>query len=488
MQMNDAQAINFYPFKNKPYLHQMAYLQRFWEEPVAALFAEMGTGKSFMAINNAAMLYDNGHINALLVVAPKGVYRNWANQELPKHLPDHITYKPILWTPNPNRKEREALDSLFESMDEFKVFIMNIEAFSTDKGADICKRFLLSHDAMMVVDESTTIKSPKAQRTKTICKLGKLAKYRRILTGSPVTKSPLDLYTQCYFLDPALLDSPSYFAFQTRYAVTVKRTLGPRSFNQIVGYRRLDELTETLNRFSYRVTKAECLDLPPKIYIRREVALTKEQAKAYEQMKKMALVMLENGEMTTTATALTQILRLQQICCGHIKTDAGTVELFPNNRVSEMLEVLEEVDGKVIIWATFTQDIHAIRDALTKTYGPGTVACYYGETEDHERAAIVENFQNPEHSLRFFVGQPRTGGYGLTLTQAHTMIYYSNSYDLEIRLQSEDRAHRIGQEKPVTYIDLVSPNTVDERILQALRSKIDIATTVLGEEFKEWLI
>jgi SNF2 family DNA or RNA helicase len=477
-----------YRFKNEPYAHQSAYLHRFWEQKEAALFADMGTGKSFMLINNMCMLYDNGHINAALIIAPKGVYRNWAELELPKHIPDHVTWSVALWNPQPSKVQKVALDRVFDIDDKLHILVMNVEAFSSEKGKKFAERFLLGHTTLMAVDESTTIKSPTAQRTKNIYKLGRLANYRRILTGSPVTKSPLDLYTQCAFLNLDLLGFSSYYAFQSRYAVMVRRNMGTRDFNQIVGYRRLEELNEKLQPFDFRVTKEECIDLPPKVYVRREVPLTEEQGKAYEEMKKMALTLLDNGSLTTTTTALTQILRLHQICCGHLRTDDGEVHTLKNNRIDALMECIEETSGKAIIWASYTHDILAIYQALSKAYGGGSAATYYGATDSEERQKIVTKFQDPDSDLRFFIGQPKTGGYGLTLTAASTMIYYSNSYDLEIRLQSEDRAHRIGQTKSVTYIDLISPKTIDEKIVEALRGKIDIATQVLGEDLKKWLI
>jgi len=477
-----------YRFKNEPYAHQAAYLHRFWQEPVAALFADMGTGKSFMLINNMCMLYDNGHINGALIIAPKGVYRNWVNVELPKHIPDHVVWKTALWNPQPNKAEEAAMDSMFDIDDVLHIMVMNVEAFSSEKGKKFAERFLLSHTALMAVDESTTIKSPSAQRTKNICKVGRFAQYRRILTGSPVTKSPLDLYTQCAFLDPDLLGFSSFFAFQSRYATTVKRTMGARSFNQIIGYRRLDELNDKLQSFAFRVTKEECVDLPPKVYTRREVPLTDEQERAYAQMKKMALALFEDGSMVTTTTALTQLLRMHQICCGHLRTDEGELRELKNNRLGALMECIEETSGKAIIWANYTHDILAIERALSKEYGGGCAATYYGDTAAEDRPKIVDKFQDPNSELRFFIGQPKTGGYGLTLTEAQTVIYYSNSYDLEVRLQSEDRAHRIGQKGSVTYIDLIAPKTVDEKIVEALRNKINIATEVLGEDLKAWLI
>lgn len=476
-----------YPFKNKPYLHQQAYLSRFWDKEVAALFADMGTGKSFMVINNIALLYDQGLINGALIIAPKGVYRNWLDTELPKHLPAHVVYRMAIWNPTPKKAEREALDNLFAVTEDLKILIMNIEALSTTKGTRFAERFLLGHEALMAIDESTTIKSPSASRAKNAAKIGKLATFRRIMTGSPVTKSPMDLYQQCAFLSPACLGINSFYAFQSRYAVCVERNLPTHSFRQVVGYRHLDELKDKMDRFAFRVTKEECLDLPDKVFVKREVDLTDEQMKAYTQMKSMALAAFSEG-ITSTVNALTQIMRLHQIVCGHIKLDNGEVLSLPNNRITELLNILEESDGKVIIWANYRHDIEAIRLALAKEYGMNSVATYYGDTESEERQRIVNNFQDPESELRFFVGNPSTGGYGLTLTQASIVIYYSNSFDLEKRLQSEDRAHRIGQTKNVTYVDLICPKTVDEKIVKALRSKIDIANQVMGEELKAWLI
>ena len=422
-----------YPFKNKPYLHQAAYLQRFWENPEAALFADMGTGKSFMLINNAAMLYDKGKINAMLVIAPKGVYRNWYTGQIPEHMPAHITYTMACWSPTPRKAEREEMDRMLNAVDTLRILVMNIEAFSTEKGVNFAKTFLRVTDAYMAIDESTTIKTPNAKRTKSVIKVGKEARYRRIATGSPVTKSPLDLYSQCEFLSPTCLNYFSYFAFQARYAILVERKLPTHTFKQIVGYRHLDELQKKLNGFSFRVTKEECLDLPDKVFTRREIELTDEQRKAYDQMKLMALTLID-GNLMSTNNALTQIMRLHQIVCGHVKYDDGRQEDIPSNRVKELLSTIEECTGKVIIWANYRRDIENIKKALAEAHGMTTVATYYGDTEAEERQEIVNRFQDPDSDLRFFVGNPRTGGYGLTLTAAHTVIYYSNNFDLEVRL------------------------------------------------------
>ncbi len=476
-----------YKFKYKPYEHQLEALKRSWNKPEFAYFMDMGTGKSKVLIDNMCVLYDRGQITAALIIAPKGVYRNWEKGELPTHIPDHVMYDTVLWNPSQTKTQLEKQKTLFFPDDNLKIFVMNVEAFSTKKGCDIAERFINAHKCLMAVDESTTIKSKDAKRTKNIVKIGKNATFKRILTGSPVTKSPMDLYTQCEFLDSWLLGHSSYFSFQYEYAVVQRRTMGAHSFNQVVGYRNLDKLNGVLENFSFRVKKEDCLDLPDKVYIKRSVELTTEQKSVYSSLKTFALAMLEEGSVTTD-TILTQLLRLQQVCSGHVRMDDGEMKIFDSAKLPELMSVLEEVDGKVIIWANFTHDIKNIEQSIAKVYGEQSVATYYGETESDERQEIVERFQDPNDPLTYFVGQPRTGGYGLTLTEAKTVVYYSNNFDLEIRLQSEDRAHRIGQTSKVTYIDIVAEDTVDERILKALRNKINIASQVLAEDFRDWIV
>jgi SNF2 family DNA or RNA helicase len=478
-----------FEFKTQPYDHQRKALKDSWSAEYYALFMEMGTGKSKVTVDNIAILYEAGKLNAALIIAPKGVYDNWAKGEIPTHLPDRIARHVMRWSPLKTQKYEHELTSFILNKDRLlKIFVMNVEAFSTPRGFEAARAFLFQNpENMVVVDESTTIKNRKAQRTANITKLRDMAKYRRILTGSPITKSPMDLFSQCELLNEKCLGFNSYFAYQSRYANVQKRTMGHRSFQQIVGYRRLDELSEKLDRFSNRTLKQDCLDLPEKVYIKRFVELTPEQERVYNQMKKLALAKLETGELATTASVLTQIMRLQQICCGHFQPDDGDIRVLKNNRMNELMELAEEVQGKAIIWATYTHDILHIAKALREQFGEDAVATYYGGTAQDDRQDIVNRFQNRTDPLRFFVGQPRTGGYGITLTAANTVIYYSNSYDLEIRLQSEDRAHRIGQTNKVTYIDLVTPDTIDERILAALRNKIDIAREVLGGDAKDWL-
>ena len=474
-----------YKFKTKPYAHQMTALEKSWNKKVFALFMEMGTGKTKVAIDNMAMLYDNGKINGALIIAPKGVYKNWYSQEIPDHLPTHIQPITVLWKSLINKTQQKELDKLFQTGHDFHILVMNVEAFSTKKGVDFAARFLNCHNTFMVIDESTTIKNPGAKRTKNIVGLGKYAKYRRILTGSPVTKSPLDLYKQCEFLDEYLLDHSSYYTFRTRYAVMRKANFNGRSVEIVVGYKNLGELSEKLKPFSYRVLKDDCLDLPKKTFMKRVITLSAEQDKVYQQMKKMALAQL-NGKMVTTASALTQLMRLHQITCGHFTADDGSIQTIKNNRLSELTDLLDEVEGKAILWAHYQYDVKEIVKAIIKEHGEDSIVTYYGLTPQDERQNNIKKFQS-DPKCRFLVGTPSTGGYGLTLTAASTMIYYSNGYDLEKRQQSEARIDRIGQEKPMTYIDIICEETVDERIVKALRKKINIATEIMGEQLKDWI-
>jgi len=471
-----------YKFKTKPYQHQKDALEKSWNRDSFAYFMEMGTGKTKVLIDNLALLYEKNKVNGALIIAPKGVVGTWFNQELPTHLPERVKNVTVLWQSNINKKQKEKLNFEQEGL---HILIMNVEAFSTQKGFSYAEKFLTSHKAMMAIDESTTIKNPRAKRTKNILLLSKAAKYRRIMTGSPVTRNPLDLYSQCEFLDPKHLDFPSYYAFRNRYAEMKTMFLSGRSVQVVGGFRHLEELSESLKSFSYRILKENCLDLPSKIYMEREIQLTSEQERLYEQMRQEALATL-NGKTVTTMTALTQLMRLHQITCGHFAADDGSIQEVKNNRLAELLDVLDEIEGKAIIWAHYQHDVKNIFKLLEDKYGPGSVVHYYGKTLPEQRDYAIKNFKENDR-VRFFVGTPQTGGYGITLVQASTVIYYSNGYDLEKRMQSEDRAHRIGQKKKVTYIDFIAPNTIDEKIRKALRKKINIASKVMGEELKKWI-
>jgi SNF2 family DNA or RNA helicase len=477
-----------YKFKTKPYEHQREAMHRSITMNAFGFFMEMGTGKSKVLIDSVAYLGNTHQIDFALIIAPKGVYRNWINKEIPEHFPNDIQHTVCAWQANQTQGyKKEAKNFFFSEEPGVKIFVMNVEAFSSSKGkaagewmAEKFGRF-----GLRAIDESTTIKHHKAKRTKSLLKIAAKFKYRRLLTGSPVTKSPMDLFSQFQFLNPMILGFDSYYAFQGRYAVMQKRNMGAHSFQQILGYRNLEELTDKIDPFTFRVLKKDCLDLPDKTYTVRNVGLTMEQIRMYKDLQKEALTLLESGELVSAPQVITQMLRLQQVLSGHIKTDEGEMIEIPTQRLSAMMDCIEEVSGKIIIWSRFRYDIVHIQNELAKVYGKDSVVSYYGDTSDQDRQIAIDRFQNG--NARFFVANPATAGYGLTLTEANTVIYYANDFNLETRIQSEDRCHRIGQKNPVTYIDLIADGTIDEKIVKALRDKIDIGARVLGEEAREWL-
>jgi SNF2 family DNA or RNA helicase len=475
-----------YKFKTKPYAHQITALEKSWNKEVFAYFMEMGTGKSKVLIDNISMLYDKGKINGALIIAPKGVYQNWYDTEIPVHMADHIEKEVVLWKAMINQKQQNELNKLFKSDDKFHVLIMNVEAFSTKKGLEFAAKFINCHDTLMAIDESTTIKNPDAKRTKNIVALGKHTKYRRILTGSPVTKSPLDLYKQCEFLDEYLLEYSSYYAFRTRYAIMKSANFGGRSVQIVVGYRNLGELSKKLEPFSYRCLKEDCLDLPDYVHTKRVIQLSPEQKKLYQQMKVLALAELD-GKQMTTQSAMVQLMRLHQITCGHFTSDDGTIKEIKNERLTALVDILSEVENKAVIWAHYRHDINAIINAVEKNFGEDSYVTYYGDTSNEDRQNAIKQIQDPNSKVRFIIGTPQTGGYGITLTGANTMVYYANGYDYEKRIQSEARINRAGQTRKMTYIDIIAEDTVDEKIVKALRSKMNIATKITGDELKEWI-
>lgn len=479
-----------FAFRGKPYAHQYDEVAGHWSDLGWARFWEMGTGKTYATIHEAAALFAARKIDAMIVVAPKGVYRNW-ERELAAHWPLEDAPCVVTWgRPVPKRPPLER----------FRVYLMNVEALATKRGEGQLDEWLTLEQALLVVDESTSVKNPKAQRTKALTALARRAAYRRILTGSPITQSPLDLYAQLCVIDPKPFGLSSFYAFRNRYAKLAKRTVRKetvlpdgtkvwkaREFQEVVGYQRLDELQERLAAISSRVLKEDCLDLPPKVYQRRDVELTMEQRSLYDRIAKDARAILEGTAHVTAAIALTQVLRLHQVACGFVRSDDGHDHELVNHRMGALHELIEDAEGqKVIIWAPYRAAIQSVARELGQAYGHRSVVTYYGDTSDEDRVEAIDRFQG-DGLCRFFVGNPQTAGYGLTLTAASLVVYFANSWKLEERLQSEDRAHRAGLDHSVTYVDLVAPGTVDERIMNALRAKFDIAGEVLGEQWREWI-
>ena len=469
-----------YQYKTKPYEHQRTALNKGGLLQNFAYFMEMGTGKTKVAIDNATYLYQQKEIKEVIVIAPNSVYRNWLAEIM-----THSPIKPYTWVWKLDKQK--DLERASKSNDLIYL-LFNVEAMSHRSGWKWLENRLKLNGpkTLLILDESTTIKNPGAIRTKHLCRLGRLAKYRRILTGSPVTKSPLDLFTQCGFLSKELLGFESYYTFRARYAVMQQIQMGGRQILLPKYYTNLEELETTLKTFSFRVTKDECLDLPPKIYVQRQVVMKLEQQKTYDALKQKARAIIED-DTVTFANKLTEILRLHQVCNGFIKTDHDKYYGFKHNpKITELIRILDEVTGKCIIWANYVYNIEEIKTKLKAVYGKNSVVSIYGKDSVDNRKRSVESFQSDDR-CRFLVGNPSVGGYGLTLTAARHVIYFSNSYNLEVRKQSEDRAHRIGQKHKVTYIDIQVPNSIDTMIISALKRKVKLSAQTLGEEVKKWL-
>jgi SNF2 family DNA or RNA helicase len=504
----EAKPVTDFEFKTRPYPHQQNVFLEIRDLPYYALFWEMGLGKTKEALDVAAWKYSTGKIDAVLVVTLKGVHRNWVTKEIPEHLPVEGV-KAAYW--NTNRVEggmRGVLDH-----QGLVIATINFDAIHQPKGEAFCRKFLSNRKVLVIVDESHGIKTPSARRTKALIKLGKLAKARLIMTGTPITNAPLDLYSQLEFLAPSILGFSSYFAFKKRYAVEQevpgvthlewRRDPITGQTRQIevptkcvVGYRHIEELKDRIQPFSSRLTKDEVLDLPPKVYRLHPFEMTDEQKKAYRSMKQDLLIELASGQRVSAQLAITKLLRLQQLACGFVVPDdmdrtnedvTGIPFGKTNPRLESLLDIMEEVHGKAIIWTTFRHSLKEIVETLSAKYGRHAVAGYSGKTSQDLRQKIEQDFQDPAHPLRFFIGQPKAGGTGITLTQARDVVYYNNSFDLVLRLQSEDRAHRIGQTGTVTYTDLQAVGTVDSHITNALKNKRNLAAEITGDDLKAWL-
>jgi SNF2 family DNA or RNA helicase len=462
-------------YKTQPYEHQRVALRKGATQRVFGFFMEQGTGKTKVTIDNAVYLYNTELLHTVFVLAPNSVYTNWK-----KEIETHSSADNYIYQHKIDKK-------FYPKKDKLNWYLMNIEAFSHksgyNKGLELIEKRGL--ETMMVIDESTTIKNRTAKRTKNVIKLGKGVRYKRILTGTPVTKSPLDLWSQFAFLDEDLLGFKSFYSFRARYCVMDSRPVGGnRKIEFPLYYINLEQLEDKILPYTHRVLKKDCLDLPPQIWQRRNVFLSNEQRNAYEILKEHARVVIQDKQ-SSIHNKLTEIAKLQQVCSGFLYSDDGKLVELSNAKLDELLNVIEEIEGKIIIWATFRYSIQKIEETLQKKYGEKSVVSLYGDTK--KRADVVDNF-NSSRGARFLVSNPSVGGYGLTLNASSYQIFFNNSYNLEERLQAEARNHRSGQTADkVTYIDLVAIKTIDEFIIKALKEKITISAKTLGEEVLDFL-
>ena len=434
-----------------------------------AYFLEMGLGKTAICITNIGMLTLANKLTGVLILSPKGVHKQWVEEQFPEHFDDQIKYKAVAWT--------GTVPNLKQGNDQLLVLSMNIDAIRTKNGFKVASDFLKEHSGrnMMVIDESHNIKSGTAQRTKSAWSLALLAKYRRIMTGTPISKNVSDLWSQFKFLDERILGHRYFISFRNHYCI-----MGGFEARQIVGQKNVEELYRTIAPHSYRLTKSEALDLPEKIYVKRRYEMSETCAHHYNSLKKNFLTMLENGDIVDVPNAVSCLVRLQQVLSGYLPTEDESFEVFSDDRLNQIREIIEQTDGQAVIWARFTQDILRIAEMLNNEYGADQAVCYYGGNVS-TRHLSVERFL--ARKSRFFVSNPSAGGTGLNLqgSGCQTVIFYNNDFNFITRAQAEDRTHRLGTKGSVTYFDLVADKSLDKHILTNLRNKKSISTLTLDE-------
>lgn len=450
-------------FKTKPYKHQLETFEACKDEENWALLLEMGLGKTKILIDNMAWLWSQGKITGVVIITINDVHRQWVDQQILTHLPDWVPREAWAWS------SRKLPETLFQE-GQLKILSMNIEAVRTPKGSAAIERFTSAHHCMGIVDESTRIKNPKAKQTKAVLDARSQFDYRRIATGSPVTKGLENLYSQFAFLDPEIFGFSSFYSFRNFFCRMISIPGAPRGAVKIVGYKNEDVLEKKLKRASTIIMKEDCLDLPAKIHVEREVSLTDEQKRIYKELAEDFYTEFADG-IVEAPLAITRLMRMQQVLCGFLPNEEGEILPVKSNRIKAVADILEEVSGKVIIWSRFQHTI----EALHKEFGGVT---YYGKMSDDECKNAIHNFV--EGDERLFIATPAKGGVGLNLAVAQTVIYFSNDFNAETRWQSEDRTHRIGMKGAVTYIDLVAPGTIDTQIASSLRQKKSIAEIVMN--------
>ena len=501
-----------YKPRMKPMRHQTAAIAASRAKPPApvpedvfAYLMDMGTGKSKVVLDEWGESAGSGGPIDHLIVAPAGSYRNWFADkgadpefwsEIRKHMDPEMLQRTVVhgWRGGKSAGEKNDLRHFLSLRDPRmpRILVMNVEALSTvERAQDLCREFLDQRGAQMTVDESTSIKSHRSSRTKTCWELGDMALVKRILSGLWTPKGPLDLFAQCYFLDPRILGQTNYFTFQRKYAQLVRRETGGRKFWQVVGYQNIEDLQQRVAPYSYRVLLEDCVDLKGMTYDAREVELTPEQRRMIKEIRTFgnAAITTASGDarFVTTDMVIKQIARISQIACGYVLDDEERVlHEVPENRTNALVETLQEHRGKAIVWCPWKPPLHKIAKKLREDFGPRSVAEWHGGNKGTRHEDERRFLNDPE--CRFMVATQGAGMRGNTWTVADLTVYYANNYDLEQRDQSERRNYRNGQTKPVRCLDLMAPGTNDEKIVKNLRQKIDLATMINREGYREWLI
>ena len=474
-----------FEFKTKPYEHQLWNFKNHSGDDAHGLFWEQGTGKSWEAIQHAARLYAEGGITGVIVIAPNGVHDNWDTDELPAHCP--IPYLSHAWSSaRASTKTHAAAVARVIKFPRLAFLLMSYHNFMTKMGRKACDQFVASRRVLLILDESQRIKSPNAKRTKSICSFARKCDLVRIASGTPVTRAPFDVYPQMRALDWDFWKPHgfgSFLPFKTYFGIwedRVNASTGQR-FKTCVSYRNIEKLTEIIQSVTHRVLKSEALDLPSKVYHKRYFEMSPKQKKIYGELRDQMLTWLDSGEMVTAPLMIVRMLRLQQISSGYLPHDdrENVTYLDENPRLNLLTDMLEDLPH-AIIFARFRHDI----DQICGKLGSNAVR-YDGSVSQEERKANKAAFQ--EGRVPYFVGNTAACSTGLTLHRTNTVIYYTNSFDLEHRMQSEDRIHRIGQHETCNYYDLICKGTLDGYITKSLREKKNVASTVIGDEIKEWI-
>lgn len=480
-----------YTYKTTPHPHQRKIFVESTARTALSLFLQVGLGKSKIIIDQASFLYLQSRIDALVVVAPNGVQRNWKTDEIPVHMPDEVQAQMrslVYYAKNANTKWfKEELEELLDHKG-LSVLLVAYETCITDKFKKWFKKFLTKRKAMLVLDESHRIKGATSQVKTSLVAMGTYAHYRRILTGTPVEVPP-DIYSQIRFLDqdfwkkkgfPTKAEFDNYFCqFEDGYG-------RGRSFKRVVGYRNIDKLAEWVGETGYRMTLQDAgIELPPVIYSKRYHTLTPAQRKAYDEITDECRTILQSGDLLETEQAITKLLRLQQIVCGYVATEAEQpVQMIDPGGKNPRLEllvddILLDLPHQSIVWSRFTADIDRIVDAL------GSKAVRYdGKVDADGRARSKAAFQAGDAQ---FIVMSEAGAEGLTLVGSKTMVFYANDYKCIKRVQKEARQHRLGQKDTTHVIDIVCEGTIDEHIIDALRNKREIADQISGMGLKSWI-
>lgn len=468
-------------------------------EDVFAFLMDMGTGKSKVVLDEWGQMATSGGPEDLLVFGPAASYKNWFidkselnRSEINTHVDPAFRERMLVagWMSGGGAENKKLLEYMLRTREKNRprALFVNIEAMSTvDKAIDLCREFVSQRFCYVAVDESTTIKSHSSSRYKSVSKIGDEAAVKRILTGLLTPQGPMDAYAQMNFLHWKILGYKSFYPFRSRYAVLRKMESGGRRFDVVVGYQNQEELTEKIGRYSYRVLKADCLDLEPKQYLPpREVQQTPEQVRICKELKTQASTQLASGDHASAQHAMTLVMMMHQVNCGIIKDENGNEHEVPTRRYDALVEVLQEHSGKAVVWVPYRRALANVVERLKKEFGKNCVAQFHGGNKNWRGEDEKRFLSDPE--CRYMVSTQAAGMRGNTWVVADLNVYFANTHDLEHRDQSEDRTHRKGQKRTVSYIDLVCPGTVDVKILTALRKKIDIATAIQQEGYRKWVI